>query len=239
MCSQGEDVVAGLVNPYPISEKQRTICCPDLDISLEKIYPGIYARLKEISGMLIEKYRYEPQEMEFTFESSRPGDVYILQTKPMSSGQEEGIPVFASPEEVQKNLIGMGVGVSGGAMNGLVSFTEDDISTLRASQPGENIILLRPDTVPEDISLVLSVDGLLTARGGATSHASITAKRIGKTCVVNCRELFVSETNKYARIGTRELRPGDVISIEGRSGFVCSGKLEIKQSRQTYERFQP
>ena len=117
-------------------------------------------------------------------------------------------------------------------MSGPVAFTEDGITALRDSHPGENIILLRPDTVPEDISLVLAVDGLLTGRGGVTSHASVTAKRIGRTCVVNCTELFVSETNKYARIGSRELKPGDMISIDGHSGSVIAGKLEIIQSKQ-------
>lgn len=229
MCSQGEDVVAGLVHPYPISEKQRTTYSPDLNISLEKIYPEVYSRLNDIASLLVNKYEYEHQEMEFTFESSAPDDLYILQTKPMSSGREDEIPVFARPQEMQENLLGTGVGVSGGAMSGLVAFTEDDISTLRASNPGENVILLRPDTVPEDISLVLAVDGLLTGRGGATSHASVTAKRIGRTCVVNCTDLIVSETNKYAKIGSRELKPADFISIDGHSGFVCAGKMEIKE----------
>jgi pyruvate,orthophosphate dikinase len=117
-------------------------------------------------------------------------------------------------------------------MSGRVAFTEEGIKELRTSHPDENIILLRPDTVPEDIALVLAVDGLLTARGGATSHASVTAKRIGRTCVVNCADLVVSETNKFARIGIHELRPGDLISIDGHSGHVCSGKLEIKELRQ-------
>ncbi len=232
MWSQGEDVVAGLVNPYPISEKQRTGYAPNLDISLEKIYPEIYSRLIDIADRLINRCGYDHQEIEFTFESSNPEDLYILQTKPMSVGPEYEIQVFAQPQEVQENLIGTGVGVSGGAMTGVVAFTEDDISSLRAARPGENIILLRPDTVPEDISLVLAVDGLLTGRGGATSHASVTAKRIRKTCVVNCTDLVVSETSKYARIGSHELRPGDMISIDGRSGFVARGKQEIKESRE-------
>lgn len=232
MCSQGEDVVAGLVNPYPISEKQRIAYSPNQNISLEKIYPEIYSKLKEIASLLTSKHGYEHQEIEFTFESSKPEDLYILQTKPMSVGRQDEIPVFANPQKAHETLLATGVGVSGGAMSGLVAFTQDDIKSLRVSHSGENVILLRPDTVPEDISLVLAVDGLLTGRGGVTSHASVTAKRIGKTCVVNCSELVVSETNKYARIGAQELRPGDMISIDGHSGFVCSGKHEIKKSRE-------
>jgi pyruvate,orthophosphate dikinase len=232
MCSQGEDVVAGLVHPYPISEKQRAEYSPDLNISLEKIYPEIYSRLREITSMLINGHGYGHQEIEFTFESSKPEDLYILQTKPMPSGREGEIPVFANPEEMQENLLATGVGVSGGAMSGLVVFTEEDISTLRVAHPDENVILLRPDTVPEDISLVLAVDGVLTGRGGATSHAAVTTKRVGKTCVVNCVKLVVSETNKYARIGSRELRPGDMISIDGHSGFVSAGKHEIRESKE-------
>ena len=237
MCSQGEDVVGGLVNPYPISEKQRLDYSPELDVSLEKIYPEIYKKLLDVANLLVLKNKYQHQEIEFTFESSRPEDVYILQTRPISLEQQPDIPVFAYPEEVQKDVIARGVGVSGGAMSGLVVFTKEDIESLRQAKPDNKIILLRPDTVPEDISLVLAVDGLLTGRGGVTSHASVTAKRVGKTCVVNCSEMFVSETNKYARIGNHELKPGDVISIDGHSGFVVAGSHEIKDSKELFLQF--
>jgi pyruvate,orthophosphate dikinase len=90
---------------------------------------------------------------------------------------------------------------------------------------------LRPDTVPEDIGVVLSVDGLLTARGGFTSHAAVTAKRLGKCCIVDCKGLSVDTTKNTARIGQHSLLAGDEISIDGYSGQVWSGCHEIAGSR--------
>ena len=112
-------------------------------------------------------------------------------------------------------------------MCGLVAFTATDVHRSRTLHPEAPVILLRPDTVPEDIRLVLSVDGLLTARGGFTSHAAVTAKRLGKCCVVNCRDLVVDDTNNLARIGGRALLAGDAISIDGLSGRVFLGDHEV------------
>lgn len=135
--------------------------------------------------------------------------------------------VFARPADLKEHLLGTGIGVSGGAMAGRVAFTEEDVRSLRVAYPKGKVILLRPDTVPEDIHLVVAVDGLLTARGGFTSHAAVTAKRLGKCCVVNCSGLEVSESQRSAQIEGRVLKPGDPISIDGFLGPVYLGAHEV------------
>jgi len=227
LCSQGEDVVAGLVHPLPVSEVQRLEYSPHLDTSLEAEFPEIYRELRRIASQLINVHGYEHQEIEFTFESSAAKDLHILQIRPMRLVGQESLPVFAQPDEVQEQLISSGIGVSGGAMSGLVAFSEIDARRCRSAQPDTNVILLRPDTVPEDIRLVLAVDGLLTARGGFTSHAAVTAKRLGKCCVVNCRDLIVDDTNNVARIAGHALLAGEAISIDGRSGLVYLGEHKV------------
>jgi len=227
VCSQGEDVVGGLVRPLPVTEKQRLTYSPHLETSLESAYPAIYERLREIAGLLVNEHGYEHQEIEFTFESSSADDLHLLQTRPMRLLRQKEAPVFAKPTLVRTALLGTGLGVGGGAMCGAVAFTAEDVNHLRATHGGRHVILLRPDTVPEDIPVVVAADGLLTARGGFTSHAAVTAKRLGKTCVVNCKELAVSDTSSSARIGSHTLRPGDLISIDGWGGGVYFGDHEI------------
>jgi pyruvate,orthophosphate dikinase len=229
MCSQGEDVVAGLVHPYPISEKQRLAYSEKLDVSLESRFPEVYRGLRDIASKLVNDYGYEHQEIEFTFESGTAGDLHILQIRPMRSLLQEAVPVFADPERVRDAMIASGIGVSGGAMAGRVAFNEEDVRRLREFSPKAKVVLLRPDTVPEDIRLVLSVDGLLTARGGFTSHAAVTAKRLGKCCVVNCKELRVDDANNVARIGRQSLLAGDAISLDGLSGRVYLGEHEVTE----------
>jgi len=230
-CSQGEDVVAGLVSPSPISERQRKEYSPTVEGSLEAEFPEIYGRIRKIAFELINEHGYEHQEIEFTFESGSADGLYLLQTRPLRHTRTGDLQIFAHPERLEKHLLGSGIGVSGGAMSGLAAFSETDVEKLRGTNPGERVILLRPDTVPEDIGVVLSVDGLLTARGGFTSHAAVTAKRIGKCCVVNCKGLTVDTANNVARIGERPILAGDEISIDGFSGQVWAGKHEIAGAR--------
>jgi pyruvate, orthophosphate dikinase len=99
------------------------------------------------------------------------------------------------------------------------------IDALLAEKPGEPIVLLRPDTVPEDIAMITRVSGLLTARGGATSHAAVTAKRLGKSAVVDCRLLAVDERRGAARLAGHELKAGDWLSIDGRTGNIFLGRI--------------
>ncbi|HOB87704.1 MAG TPA: PEP-utilizing enzyme, partial [Bacillota bacterium] len=89
-------------------------------------------------------------------------------------------------------------------------------------------ILVRPDTVPDDIQMIFICDGLVTSRGGVTSHAAVTAQKLGKVCVVNCKELVVDDRKKQCRIGSEILRPGEALSIDGKTGSIFKGKYEIK-----------
>ncbi len=230
-CSQGEDVVAGLVSPSPISERQRKEYSPNVEGSLETEFPEIYGRVRKIAFELINEHGYEHQEMEFTFESGEAEGLYLLQTRPLRHTRAGDLKIFAHPEQLEEHLLGSGIGVSGGAMSGRVAFSGGDVERLRRNHPEEKVILMRPDTVPEDIGVVLSVDGLLTARGGFTSHAAVTAKRLGKCCVVNCKGLTVDTANNLARIGDRPILAGDAISIDGYSGQVWAGEHEIAGAR--------
>jgi pyruvate,orthophosphate dikinase len=117
--------------------------------------------------------------------------------------------------------------VAGGAYSGRVAINGQQIEALLAESAEEGIVLLRPDTVPEDIGLITKVSGLLTVRGGATSHAAVTAKRLGKTAVVDCRELEVIEHEGIARLGGKEVRAGDWLSIDGRTGNIFPGRVPI------------
>lgn len=227
--SQGEDVVAGLVHPFPVSEAQRLEYSPQLELSMETELPGTYAAIKEIANALVNEHGFEHQEIEFTFESDDPDDLYILQIRPMRSQRQHAGPFFVRPELMEEVWITSGIGVSGGAMSGRVAFSAAEVEGCRSQYPGQKVILLRPDTVPEDIRLVLAVDGLLTARGGFTSHAAVTAKRLEKCCVVNCAELAVDDVNGVARIGRHAILAGDTISMDGANGRVYLGEHEIHE----------
>jgi len=227
--SQGEDVVAGLVHPFPVSEAQRLEYSPQLELSMETELPGTYAAIKEIANALVNEHGFEHQEIEFTFESDDPDDLYILQIRPMRSQRQHAGPFFVRPELMEEVWITSGIGVSGGAMSGRVAFSAAEVEGCRSQYQGQKVILLRPDTVPEDIRLVLAVDGLLTARGGFTSHAAVTAKRLEQCCVVNCAELAVDDVNGVARIGRHAILAGDTISMDGANGRVYLGEHEIHE----------
>jgi len=112
-----------------------------------------------------------------------------------------------------------------------VAFDMEDLRWLEERYPGEPRILLRPDTVPDDISLIFESEGLLTVRGGAASHAAVTASRLGKTCVVNCRALAVWESEKRALLNGEDLRPGDLLALDGQLGHIYQGHLPLEAER--------
>ena len=221
MRSQGEDIVGGLVKPLPIGETQR-IAANLEGPSMQTALPEIYKKIYSIATTLTEELGYAPQEMEFTFESDKPEDFHILQIRDQDLKLEDTVNAFVqSPTEM--NQIGRGMGIGGGAMNGLVAFNELDIKTLRKEHKKENVILVRPDTVPDDIGLIFDCDGLLTARGGATSHAAVTAVRLGKVCVVSCVELMVNDEKHCAELNGHKIQMGDKIAIDGNLGLVYLG----------------
>jgi pyruvate,orthophosphate dikinase len=228
--NQGEDVVSGLVNTLPISIMQQNIEMRETDITLESHFPEIYAELKKWATELVYNRGWSPQEMEFTFESDKSKDLYLLQARDMAIRERKKVLTFA-PEEVNGNrLLGHGIGVSGGAMVGRVVFSLEEIDQWREKESGTSLILVRGDTVPDDIREIFSSDGLLTARGGMTSHAAVVAHRIGKTCVVGCENMFCNEMEKNFILNRKLIRSGDFISIDGRTGSVYVGKLRVNEA---------
>jgi len=121
-------------------------------------------------------------------------------------------------------------------MNGRVAFDLKDIKKIRKKYPNEKVILIRPDTVPDDIGMIFETDGLLTARGGATSHAAVTAVRLGKTSIVNCSQLKVYEDEKYSKLNKITFKVGDKVAIDGSLGNIFSGNYSI-ESETGYKRF--
>ncbi len=231
--SQGEDIVAGLVKPLPVSANQ--VQNGNTSLSLEKTYPLIYKRIYELANDLVNFHGYSPQEIEFTFESDKPEDLYILQIRDMDMASTQSVQIFTSRPDKMK-LAGRGIGIGGGAMNGRVVFDIDDMEIVRKKYKGEHVILVRPDTVPDDIGMIFETNGLLTGRGGATSHAAVTAVRLGKTAIVNCSRLEVFEDEKYCKLNDLTFRVGDEIAIDGSLGNVFKGNYSI-EGETGYERF--
>lgn len=226
--SQGEDIVAGLVKPMPIGETQRKQTGIE-GPSLQTMYPEMYRHIHKMATELTENHGYSPQEIEFTFESEKPEDFYILQTRDQDLRIDQHTDIFTTaPEDME--LLGRGIGIGGGAMNGLAAFDETDMEQLRKDKPDMPVILIRPDTVPDDISMVFACDGLLTARGGATSHAAVTAVRLGKTCVVNCSGLVVDEVKRQCKLDGHTITTGEPIAIDGKLGNIYMGHYAIEQA---------
>lgn len=228
--AQGDDVVGGLVETHPITERQRRREVRG-DVSLEKDFPDIHDALVGMARVLVEEKGLNHQEIEFTFEGDRAKDLFLLQTRDDVVAPRAMLPAFVPTPALEAARVATGIGVSGGALTGRVAHTAAEIAEIESRFPGEPVILLRPDTVPDDIALVLHAAGMLTALGGATSHAAITAKRLGKTCVVGCRLLDVNERAGCSKIGGYELRGGDLISISGLDGAVYRGSHPAEMVR--------
>jgi pyruvate,orthophosphate dikinase len=223
---QGEDVVSGLVETFPISEEQRLSESELRSRSLETDYPAIYEALERQARSLIHDHGMYHQEIEFTFESDDPSGLYILQTRDAVLSQVSTVSAFLPTEALEHAKVATGIGAGSGALSGRVAHTAEDIADLRRRFPEDPIILLRPDTVPDDIPLVLQVDGMLTALGGATSHAAVVAQRLGRSCVVGCRcrQLQVFKEKDRSELDGRAIATGDFISINGTDGSVYLGK---------------
>ncbi|MBN1907735.1 MAG: pyruvate, phosphate dikinase [Deltaproteobacteria bacterium] len=227
--NQGEDVVSGLVNTLPLSERQAEIENRDVESSLQISFPEIYNAMKSCASELIYEKNWSPQEMEFTFESSKEKDLYFLQTRDMAIRHGKKVLSFVGKPDTNARFIGHGIGVSGGAMSGRVVFNLEEIRAYRKTEPETPLILVRGDTVPDDIQEIFESDGLLTARGGSTSHAAIVAHRLEKTCVVGSPNLVCMERDSSCSIEQIHLKTGDWLSIDGREGSIYMGKLEIEE----------
>jgi len=221
---QGDDVVSGLVETFPISERQRLSEAEPAPISLEKDFPKVYAGLNEHGRSMVQEQGMFHQEIEFTFERDDAGGLYILQTRDAVVSQATTVPAFVPSEELELAKVATGIGVAGGALSGRVALNADDITALRERYPDTPVVLLRPDTVPDDIPLILHTDGMVTAIGGATSHAALVAQRLGRTCVVGCRQLEIYEDQRCSKIAGKQIATGDYLSINGTDGSIYLGK---------------
>lgn len=230
---QGEDIVSGLVTAYPVSVEQAELDGRDAKQTLEKRFPLVYEQLLAIARQLVYVKRWNPQEIEFTFEGPAAENLYLLQTRDMITiKKKESFLVFTEGKALEKSVLAYGIGVSGSALAGRAVFTRDNIEQLKIEDPSTPLILIRQDTVPEDIKEIAMADGLLTARGGQTSHASVVATRLEKTCVVGCNALKVYETEERCEINGDTIGFGDPLSIDGRTGALFKGMHPVKKAMQ-------
>jgi pyruvate,orthophosphate dikinase len=227
---QGEDIVSGLVTTYPASVEQAGIDGRSQENTLEIRFPEIYTALLELSRELVYENRWNPQEIEFTFESADAKDFYILQTRDMITiKKKENLFVFENPETLKPSFLGKGIGVSGSALSGRAVFTHENIEQILREDPHSTLILIRQDTVPEDIKEISLAHGLLTARGGQTSHAAVVATQLEKTCIVGCKDLRVYESEQRCQINGHDIRFGEEVSIDGRKGLFLKGSHAIRE----------
>ncbi len=230
--NQGEDIVSGLVSTNPISVEQAEEIGLDPELTLERQFPQIYDSILNWARYLIFRKKWTPQEIEFTFEGETGDQLYILQTRDMVTKKRDRVSRFVPSAALEASYVGRGIGVSGGALSGKAVFRLEEIERIRQQEPETKLILIRQDTVPDDIREISAADGILTARGGQTSHAAIVAFRLDKTCVVGCEQLNVFELESRAEINGHTIRFGDHISIDGRNGSVYMGKHDIKMEEE-------
>ena len=243
--AQGEDVVAGIRTPGPINETSKNDSNKDLP-TLHQAMPKAYDELVDIYQKL-EKHYKDMQDIEFTIEDEK---LYILQTR---TGKrtirsalkiavdlvEEGLIdkkealLRIAPESLdnllhprldpnaEKTSLAHGLPASPGAASGQIVFNSDD--AVEWTGADKKVILVRQETSPEDIGGMHAAQGILTARGGMTSHAAVVARGMGKPCVAGCSALEISEKNKTLKVNGKEFKEGDYITFDGTSGDVYEG----------------
>ncbi|MDI3311981.1 MAG: pyruvate, phosphate dikinase [Thermoanaerobacterium sp.] len=239
MNAQGEDVVAGIRTPQPIS-------------TLKDIMPEVYNQFTEIANKLENHYR-DMQDIEFTIERSK---LYMLQTRNGKRTAQAALKVAidlvneglidekeavlrVDPKQLDQLLhpmfdaealkaakpIAKGLPASPGAAAGKVYFTADD-AVEAAKGRGEKVVLVRMETSPEDIEGMVVAQGILTGRGGMTSHAAVVARGMGTCCVAGCSAALIDENQKIMKIGDIVVKEGDYISIDGSTGNVYLGEIK-------------
>ncbi len=240
MNAQGEDVVAGIRTPQPIEE-------------LERVMPEIYNQFSDTAKLLENHYK-DMQDIEFTIEK---GKLYMLQTRNGKRTAtaaincavdmvEEGIidkktavlrvepdqldqllhPTFDEAELKKAEKITQGLPASPGAATGHIYFNADDV--VKAVKDGQKAVLVRLETSPEDIEGMVAAEGILTARGGMTSHAAVVARGMGKCCVAGCGEIRVDENKKIFKVNNTVYKEGDYISLDGNTGSVYAGSVPTR-----------
>jgi pyruvate, orthophosphate dikinase len=248
--AQGEDVVAGIRTPQNISELSR-IESGSEDMSLEKLMPDVFKELKEVADNLESHYR-DMQDIEFTIQEGR---LWMLQTRSGKRTTKAAVKIavdfvkegLISEEEavsrinpneldqllhptidkdVDLNVIATGLPASPGAASGQIVFNADEAE--RLANDGKKVILTRIETSPEDIHGMHAAAGILTTRGGMTSHAAVVARGMGRPCISGAGALRIDYKNNMLIIGKLTFMAGDIITIDGSSGQIISGEVKMK-----------
>lgn len=243
--AQGEDVVAGIRTPQPINKNTKT---DPSQVTLEELMPEAYKQLDEIQKKLEQHYK-DMQDIEFTIQHGR---LWMLQTRTGKRTAaaavriavdmvEEGLidketaVMRVQPEQLdqllhptfdpkaEKKVVAKGLPASPGAATGRIVFNAEDAEEW--AKKGEKVILVRIETSPEDIGGMDAAEGILTQRGGMTSHAAVVARGMGKCCVAGCGELEIDYREKTMAAGGKVFKEGDWISLDGSTGEVIEGKV--------------
>ena len=253
MNAQGEDVVAGIRTPFPIGKHEK-----NTQPSLEEVNPAMYKEIKYIADKLETHYK-DVQDIEFTIEDSV---VYILQTRSAKRTAQASVKIAVDmhnenlltkeeainmvdanqitsvlhpqfKESSERELFEKGLNASPGAAVGVIVF-DPDTAELEA-QKGRKVILVRDETSPEDIHGMFSSVGILTTKGGMTSHAAVVARGMGKPCVAGAEKLIIDYKNKTISNSSLTLEEGDLISIDGSTGEIFVGEIEMESAELSDE----
>ena len=253
--AQGEDVVSGVRTPNPLTEKGKEKTSPDLD-SLELSLPNTYEELRRICRIL-ETHFYDMQDIEFTVESSK---LWVLQTRTGKRTTKAALKIATDMvneglidkvEAIQRvdalkleqllhptldsaaprDLLGHGLPASPGTASGRIVFNSVDAEVLAKRE--EKVILVRKETSPEDISGMNVSEGILTTRGGMTSHAAVVARGMGIPCVSGAVNIKVDVDSKIMIANGKELSEGDYLTIDGSSGEIFYGEIPMIQPELT------
>ena len=249
--AQGEDVVAGLRTPNPLNEDTKTPETQSLP-SLESSMPELYAELVEIRNSL-EKHYTDMQDIEFTVQD---GKLWMLQTRTGKRNGAAAIKIAVDmcnegmidkkaaimrvkPEQLDELLhpmldmdsennatfLAKGLPAGPGGATGRIVFTADDAEAWHKN--GEQVILIREETSPEDVHGMHAAEAILTARGGMTSHAALVARGWGKCCIVGCSAIHINVANKEVSIGDSIIKEGDWVTMNGTIGNLYQGKVDL------------
>ncbi len=253
--AQGEDVVAGIRTPQPINNVGKT---DDSLPSLEEVMPDLYRQLVEIYQKLEHHYR-DMQDLEFTIEK---GKLWLLQTRNGKRTSKASIKIAVDmvqeglidkkeavlridPQQLDqllhpmldpdapRNTLAKGLPASPGAACGEVVFSADEAEDI--NEEGKPVILVRVETSPEDIHGMNASRGILTARGGMTSHAAVVARGMGKCCVAGCGDIRVDYGAEFFKVGDTIVKKGDIITLDGSTGQVFLGTIPTIEPALTGE----
>lgn len=249
--AQGEDVVAGIRTPSPLNNETKNDRNRKMK-AMSEVMPEAY---KELCGIreTLEKHYHDMQDLEFTVEN---GKLFMLQCRVGKRGGKAAVtmaldmlaeklidertavmrvhpnqviefllPIIEPAAEQRTKLLVQGLPAGPGAAFGGIYFSSQD--AVEAVRLGKKAILVREETNPEDVEGMRCADGILTARGGMTSHAALVARGWGKSCIVGASDMVVDEANKTLRIGDKILHEGDIITINGSKGFAYEGELPL------------